>query len=235
MRSSNPADATATPSHLELVRELGMGGMATVWLARLDDGTGSRPVAVKKPHAFRAADPATLAILQDEARLAACIRHPNVVGFVDLVGGAEPALVMEWIDGVDLARLARAARRTGRRLPVDVVAAIARDLLAGLHAAHEARRDDGLGLGIVHRDVSPQNVLVGFDGVMRITDFGVAMAEGRQQYTEEGAIKGKLAYLAPEQLAGCCDRRTDLYALGAVVWELLTGERLRSLPASTRS
>jgi serine/threonine protein kinase len=219
---------TNTKPSFEIVRTLGIGGIATVYLARRDEGGTSQNVALKKPHAFLTEDPATFAILEDEAKLAACIRHPNVVGVLDFVGGDEPALVMEWIDGVELGKLARAASDTGRRLPVDVVAAIARDVLAGLHAAHESRDEDGVALDIVHRNVSPQNVLVGFDGSARITDFGVAKATSRQQHTEDGSIKGKLRYLAPEQLTSRCDRRTDVFAVGAVMWELLTGMRMRA-------
>jgi serine/threonine-protein kinase len=219
---------TNTNCNLEIVRTLGVGGMATVYLARRDEGGASRVVAVKKPHAFLAEDPATMAVLADEAQLGACIRHPNVVGVIDFVGGDEPALVMEWVDGVELGKLVRAAAQSGRPLPVDVVAAIACDVLAGLHAAHESRCADGLALDVVHRDVSPQNVLVGFDGSARITDFGVAQTACRPEHSEPGSIKGKLRYLAPEQLTGVCDRRADLYSVGAVVWELLTGERMRS-------
>jgi serine/threonine protein kinase len=141
---------------------------------------------------------------------------------------APPSMVMDWIEGVDLAELVRAPTQSGRRLPLDVVAAIACDVLAGLHAAHESRRDDGFALEIVHRDVSPQNILVGFDGVVRVTDFGVAKAAWRQQHTEHGAIKGKLAYIAPEQLTGLADRRSDVFGVGVVLWELLTGTRLRT-------
>ena len=213
---------------LEILRTLGTGGMATVYLARREDGGTSRPVAVKKLHPYLASDPGTLAVLEDEALLGASIRHPNVVSIIDFVRGDEPALIMEWIDGVDLGKLARAVALSGRRLPVDVVAAIARDVLAGLDAAHECRSEDGLSLDIVHRDVSPQNVLVGFDGVARVTDFGIAKAKWRKQYTEQGSIKGKLGYLAPEQLTGRCDRRTDIFGVGAVLWELLTGKRLRT-------
>ncbi|MDB5216207.1 MAG: serine/threonine protein kinase [Myxococcaceae bacterium] len=227
------SDTTMNDNHsFEIVRTLGVGGMATVYLARRDEGGTSRHVAVKKAHAFLAEDPASVAVLEDEAQLGACIRHPNVVRVIDFVAGSKqgeaPALVMEWIEGVDLGKLVRAAAAAGRRLPIDVVAAIARDLLAGLHAAHETRREDGLALEIVHRDVSPQNVLVGFDGVVRITDFGVAKAAWRQQHTEQGSIKGKLGYLAPEQLSGRCDRRSDVFSAGVVVWELLTGTRMRA-------
>ncbi len=218
-----------TNQSLEIGTQLGVGGMATVYLGHLVSSDGeSRRVAVKKPHAFLAADEAVLAVFEDEARLGASIQHPNVVRVIDFIGGEDPALVLEWVDGIDLAKLVRGAAKAGRRLPVDVVAAIARDVLAGLHAAHESRCERGAALEIVHRDVSPQNILVGFDGVVRVTDFGVAKAVGRLQHTEEGSIKGKLAYLAPEQLSGSCDRRADLYGVGAVIWELLTGERLRS-------
>ncbi len=217
-----------TSSNCQIVRTLGVGGMATVYLADLEEGGTTRRVAVKKPHPFLAADPATLAVLEDEAQLGACIRHPNVVGVIELVRGDEPALVMEWVEGVDLAALVRAAQAAGRRIPVDVAAAIARDMLAGLHAAHGARRADGLALHVVHRDVSPQNVLVGLDGIVRVADFGVAKAARRQQHTEEGSVKGKLGYLAPEQLGGRCDRRADVFGVGAVLWELLTGTRMRT-------
>jgi serine/threonine protein kinase len=216
----------------EIVKTLGVGGMATVYLARRDEGGRTRDVAVKKLHAFLAADSASVAVLEDEAQLGACIRHPNVVGVIDFIAATSetetPALVMEWIEGVDLSELVRVATKSGRRLPLDVVSAIACDVLAGLHAAHESRRDDGLALEIVHRDVSPQNILVGVDGVVRVTDFGVAKAAWRQQHTEHGAIKGKLGYLAPEQLTGLADRRSDVFGLGVVLWELLTGTRLRA-------
>ncbi len=216
-------------SKCQIVKTLGVGGMATVYLAELASEDGStRRVALKKPHAFLAQDAATLAVLEDEAQLGACIRHPNVVGVIELVRGDEPALVMEWVDGVDLAALVRAAQASGRPLPVDVAAAVARDMLSGLHAAHDSRRADGLALDIVHRDVSPQNVLVGLDGIVRVADFGVAKAAWRQQHTEQGSVKGKLGYLAPEQLGGRCDRRADVYGVGAVLWELLTGTRLRT-------
>jgi serine/threonine-protein kinase len=208
---------------LEIVRKLGAGGMATVYLARLD----GHDVAVKKLHAFLADDPASVAMMEDEARLMACVRHPNVVGVIDFEMGAEPTVVMEFVEGIDLGQLTRAASRLGIMLPLDVVAAITCDVLAGLHAAHECRRHD-LPLDIVHRDVSPHNVLVGLDGVARVTDFGVAMAAERTQHTEDGVIKGKLGYLAPEQLSSECDRRSDVYAVGAVLWELLTGSRLRA-------
>lgn len=216
----------------EMLRPLGVGGMATVHLGRVKVAGETRAVAIKRLHDFIAEDPVTAATLRDEAQLAAFVRHPNVVGVVDFIEGRDgtpSALVMEWVDGVDLATLRTAAERAGRRIPLDVVVAIARDVLEGLHAAHEARRGDGLPLDIVHRDVSPQNILVGIDGVIRITDFGIAKASWQTQSTELGTIKGKLSYMAPEQLEGGVDRRADLFGAGAVLWELLAGRRLRAV------
>ena len=200
--------------------------MATVYLAQRD----GRNVAVKELHDFLAEDPACLAMLADEARILGAIRHPNVVEMLGVIADEEgaSALVMEWVDGVSLTALVEALAATGRRLPLDVVVGLARDILAGLDAAHEARGPEGESLEIVHRDVSPQNVLVGFDGLARVIDFGVAKSSVRQQQTIQGAIKGKLGYLAPEQLDGRCDRTTDVFALGVVLWELLTGKRLRT-------
>jgi len=214
----------------EILGQLGVGGMANVHLARVMDGS-EKTVAIKRLHHFIAEDPTNVAILQDEAYLASCIRHPNVVRILDFlegVDGTAPALVMECIDGVNLAALSDAAFKSGRKLRLDVIVAIVCDVLAGLHAAHEARTDDGMALEIVHRDVSPQNILIGFDGVTRLTDFGVAKGAWRRQVTELGAIKGKLGYMAPEQLEGKADRRADLYSAGVVLWELLTGRRLRT-------
>jgi hypothetical protein len=122
-----------------------------------------------------------------------------------------------------------AAHRSTRPLPIDVTVAIVRDLLEGLHAAHETKSADGLSLDIIHRDVSPHNVLVGIDGVARVTDFGIAKSAWRREVTEMGAIKGKLAYMAPELLEAVVDRRSDLYGAGVVLWELLTGRRFRNV------
>jgi serine/threonine-protein kinase len=201
---------------LEIIRTLGIGGMATVYLAR----TGTREVAVKRLHPFLTEDPSCVAILEEEARLGASICHPNVVRVLDFVGGESPELVMEYVDGVDLGQLARAASAAGTKIPIDVVATIIRETLSGLAAAHAQ--------GVVHRDVSPQNILVGGDGLTRVTDFGIAKAAWIDRQTEAGAIKGKLGYLAPERLDGRCDVRSDLYAVGVVLWELLVGKRLRS-------
>ncbi len=201
---------------LEILRRLGAGGMATVYSARMHDGARSRRVAVKKPHPHCVEDPACAALFAEEARVGRRIDHPNVVRVLELVEGDDPAIVMELVEGVDLSRLVRTAASQGQRLPVDVASAIARDVLAGLEAAHAIK--------VVHRDVSPQNVLVGLDGVARLADFGAARTPA---HATERSLVGKLGYLAPEQLDGSADERTDIYGLGAVLWELLTCARLR--------
>jgi eukaryotic-like serine/threonine-protein kinase len=209
--------------------EIASGGMASVHLGRLIGPAGfARTVAIKRLHPQLAKDPEFSLMLLDEARLAARIRHPNVVSTLDVIAeGDELLLVMDYVHGDALSRLWKTARRAGRRIPPNVASSIVIDLLLGLHAAHEACDDEGRALGIVHRDVSPQNVLVGSDGVARVVDFGVAKASSRLQTTHDGQLKGKLAYMAPEQLLKQgVDRRSDVYAAGVVLWELLTGERL---------
>jgi serine/threonine protein kinase len=212
-----------------LYEEIARGGMAAVHLGRLLGPAGfSRTVAIKCLHPHLAADPDFVSMFLDEARLAARIRHPNVVPTLDIVStGGELFLVMEYVHGESLSRVLRAARTGSTLVPVPLVAAVVAGALHGLHAAHEATGESGEPLGIVHRDVSPQNILVGVDGVSRVLDFGVAKAVGRAQVTREGQIKGKMAYMAPEQvLAGDVDRRTDVYAAGVVLWEALSCQRL---------
>ena len=156
------------------------------------------------------------------------IRHPHVVQTLDVVShGGELLLVMDYVEGESLSRLLRALAAKQARIPATIAVAIAVGVLEGLHAAHEARSDGGELLNLVHRDVSPQNVLVGTDGVARLIDFGVAKAVGRSRETESGQVKGKLSYMSPEQVRGeDIDRRTDVFALSIVLWEMLTGRRL---------
>ena len=205
------------------------GGMATVHLGRLLGAVGfARTVAIKRLHPHLVTDPEIVAMLVDEARLVARIRHPNVVPTLDVVSeDGELFLVMEYVQGESLARLVRAPNSEDGRIPSDIVGTIFVGILHGLHAAHEARGERGELLGIVHRDVSPQNILVGVDGIPRLVDFGVAKAAGRVgEATRDGQIKGKLAYMAPEQVRGTTDRTTDIYAASVVLWEALTGRRL---------
>lgn len=201
------------------------GGMATVHLGKLLGTAGfSRDVAIKRLHPQYARDPEFVAMFLDEARLASRIGHPNVVPILDVVAeSGELFLVMELVVGESLAKLARTCPAG---LPLPIASSVVVGVLEGLHAAHEARGEEGEPLTIVHRDVSPQNVLVGSDGVARLIDFGVAKAAGNANATRDGQIKGKVAYMAPEQLnAAPIDRRADLYSVGVLLWELLTGRR----------
>src|ERR1700722_19538002 len=203
--------------------------MATVHLGRLLGHVGfARTVAIKRLHPKFAQDPDFVSMFLDEARLAARIRHPNVVPTIDVVAtSGELFLVMEYVQGESLARLVRISRDKDTLISPNVVTTIMAAVLQGLHAAHEARDERGDPLGIVHRDVSPQNILVGTDGMARVLDFGVAKAAGRIQTTRDGQLKGKLGYMAPEQIQGReVDRRTDVYAAGVVLWEVLTRQRL---------
>jgi serine/threonine protein kinase len=209
--------------------EIASGGMATVHFARLIGAQGfRRTVAAKRLLTHLTRDHDFALMLIDEARLAARIRHPNVVSTLDVVQtDNELILVMDYVHGESLAKLVRNAQVRGEAVPLPIVMAIMIDALHGLHAAHEARDERGEPLGIVHRDVSPQNLLVGTDGITRIADFGIAKAAGRTQTTRDGAVKGKLTYMAPEQLgAGDVTRATDVFAASVVLWELLTGQRL---------
>jgi eukaryotic-like serine/threonine-protein kinase len=208
---------------------IGTGGMASVHLGRLRGDAGfARLVAIKRLHDSFATDPSFVAMFTDEARLAARIRHPNVVPTLDVVASGDALFhVIEYVHGETVAKLAWAAKQARQSVPVDVVVRIICDALLGLHAAHEATDEQGQALCLVHRDVSPQNVIVGVDGVTRVLDFGVAKARGVSQTTKSGGIKGKVGYMPPEQLYGePVDRRADIYAAGVVLWELVAGKRL---------
>jgi hypothetical protein len=209
--------------------EIAAGGMATVHLGRLLGPVGfAKTVAIKRLHPQFAKDPEFVAMFLDEARLAARIQHPNVVSTLDVVSqDGELFLVMEYIEGESLARLIRGVRANGTRLPPTLVGSVMSAALYGLHAAHEAKGPDGAPLGIIHRDISPQNIHIGLDGVSRVLDFGVAKATNRAQITREGQLKGKLPYMAPEQIMeDDFDRRVDVYAAGVVLWEALCAKRL---------
>ena len=210
--------------------KIASGGMASVHFGRLTGAIGfTRTVAIKRLHPHLLEDPDFVKTMIDEARLSARIHHPNVVSTLDVVATAsELLIVMEYVRGDSVARLARGDAPSGTKsVPLPIVSAIAAGALQGLHAAHEATSDLGTPLEIVHRDVSPQNILVGIDGTARIIDFGVAKAAGRLQTTSEGVLKGKLPYMAPEQLRGLpMTRRADVYAMGVVLWQLLTGRKL---------
>jgi eukaryotic-like serine/threonine-protein kinase len=213
-----------------LFDEIAAGGMATIHLGRLVGPVGfSRTVAIKTLHPQFAKDPEFVEMFLEEARLASRIQHPNVISTVDVATAeGEVFLVMEYVAGESLAKLVRSALKKGDPMPVEVAVSVLSGMLHGLHATHEAKNEQLEAMHIVHRDVSPQNVLVGLDGVARIFDFGVAKAAAmRTQSTSDGQMKGKLSYMSPEQLnSRDVDRRTDVFAAGVVAWECLAGRRL---------
>ncbi|WP_394833285.1 protein kinase [Pendulispora rubella] len=216
--------APLTLGRYTLFGELAAGGMATVYLGRVRGAVGfGRTVAIKRLHPHLARDPELVSRFVDEARLVARVHHPNVVPTLDVVAqDGEIFLVLEYVKGESLAGLLRASVLAGTTIPVAVALSILVGALNGLHAAHEARDEKGEPLHIVHRDVSPQNVLVGADGIARVLDFGVAKAQGRLfGTTRDGHLKGKVPYMAPEQISGAATQQTDVYAAGVVLWEAL--------------
>ncbi len=229
--SQNPGSGVIKPQWLgryEVLDEIAQGGMATVYLGRARGAANfERLVAVKVCLPHLRGDEEFAGMFLDEARLAARIHHPNVVATLDVGDEEALYLVMEYIEGDKLSTLIKRASIKQQRIPLGVTARIMIDALSGLHAAHELKDALGDALQLVHRDVSPHNVLVGVDGIARISDFGIAKAEARATVTREGSLKGKMSYMAPEQLAGKpVDRRADIYAAGVVLWECLAGRRL---------
>jgi serine/threonine protein kinase len=211
----------------ELLRKIASGGMGQVFLAR-ERSSVERLVVLKLILPHLAEDEEFLSMFLEEARLVARLQHPNLVTILDLseVEGRH-CLAMEYVQGDDVRRLDKQARLKGRLLPPGLVLRIISEAAAGLDYAHKARDAQGNPLKLVHRDVSPQNILVGFDGAVKIIDFGVAKAAGSGQQTATGVLKGKYPYMSPEQASGHhVDARSDQFALGVVMWELLTGKRL---------
>ena len=211
-----------------LFRPFAKGGMASIHLGRLIGPVGfTRLVAMKVLHPL-CADHEHYTMLLDEARISSRVRHPNVVQTLDVVHDDQRVcIVMEYVHGVDLSSAVYGAKRLGESMPPNIASSVLVDVLKGLHAAHEARAEDGQSLGLVHRDVSPHNVVVGVDGIARVLDFGIAKVLRKDHVTAEGLVKGKVAYMAPEQLVGgVLTRQSDVYAAGVVLWEALTGKRL---------
>lgn len=213
----------------ELLVELASGGMATVYLARAADGRDAPLVAIKRPHRHLAKDKTFLSMLVDEARLASAIRHDNVVKVKELgFDAGEPFIVMDYVEGASLADVRKELGAVGRALDPRIAVRIALDALAGLQAAHVLHDPSGKHLQIVHRDVSPHNVLIGCEGLARLTDFGIAKANDRVQVTQTHEVKGKLAYLAPERIdkRRLCTVQSDVFSMAVVLWECIAGRRL---------
>ncbi|MDB4990718.1 MAG: Serine/threonine protein kinase PrkC, regulator of stationary phase [Myxococcaceae bacterium] len=213
----------------EIIAKLREGGMATLYLARHTAASGaSRHVAIKVIHPRLASDEQFRQMFLDEAMLASRIEHPNVVR-VEELGKHEGAhfLTMEFVHGCSLAQLQRVLLAQKRRLAPAFAARIVMHVAEGLHVAHELCDDTGRLLNVVHRDVTPENILLAYDGHVKLIDFGIAKAYGRRHRTQDGLLKGKFRYMAPEQaLSKTIDRRVDIYQLGIVLWEMLTLRRL---------
>jgi len=203
--------------------------MATLLLGRRQGVAGfTRHVAIKAIHPHLARDQAFVRMFVDEALLSSKLQHPNIVHVEELVEvGGSYFLIMEYVPGCSLADLVRHIGKSQRRVSPDLAVAIAMRVADGLHAAHEAKDDSGQSLNVVHRDISPQNILLAFAGYIKVIDFGIAKAQTQRDKTAVGVLKGKYRYMSPEQASGKpVDRRTDVYALGIVLWEMLTMKRL---------
>jgi serine/threonine-protein kinase len=229
-----PSYGAPTPQSLgkyRFIATLGHGGMAEVFLAVARGPAGfNKLVVIKRLRPNLADDPQLSEMFLDEARLAARLNHKNVVqtNEVDLVDG-QYFMAMEYLDGQPLHRVLGRARETNRKVLTSVILRVAAEALQGLHYAHDLTDYDGRPLGIVHRDVSPQNVFVTYDGQVKIVDFGIAKAARRAVETDTGVIKGKLSYMAPEQAflpSAEIDRRADVFSVGVLLWEMLAGRRL---------
>lgn len=214
---------------VEIVARLRAGGMAALYLGRRQGAGGfSKDIAIKVIHTHLASDQSFVEMFVDEARLSARIDHPNVVRVESLRQhkGAY-CLLMEFVHGTSLSQMMGTLKKRDMRFSPELAVAIATRVADGLHAAHELLNPDGTAAGVVHRDVSPANVLVGYRGDVKLIDFGIAKATQRLHQTEAAGLKGKIAYMSPEQAFGRdVDRRTDVYALGIVLWEMLTMRRL---------
>lgn len=212
-----------------IVDEIGIGGMASVHLARMDGPGGFQKwVAIKKIHPHLVEDESFVQMFLDEARVAARISHPNVATVFDL-GKHEDTywIAMEYLHGEPLREVMRRTEELGTAMPPEIACRVIADAAEGLHAAHELLGKKGEKLGLVHRDVTPHNLFVTYNGVTKVVDFGIAKFSSRMSHTRAGTLKGKLAYMSPEQVHGeGIDHRTDIFALGVVLWELTTGQRL---------
>ena len=224
LQVTTPPEGRKRFGRYTLLYKFAAGGMANLYVAKLDGADGfEKRVAIKVIHEHLISDPEFVKMFIDEARIASRISHPNVVQTIELGRfGKTHFMAMEYVDGESLTSVLRRTRPT----PAFCARVIA-DVAAGLHAAHELRGQDGELLNVVHRDVSPQNILISYDGAVKVVDFGVARARGRL-HTTSGGVKGKVSYMAPEQIdaPATVDRRADVFALGIVLWEATTRTRL---------
>lgn len=213
----------------ELLHVAGKGGMAEVWRAVLHDGTTTRPVAVKRILFDIQRDPAIVALFKEEARVGSQLRHPNIVRVLEF-GRDESGsyfLVLEWVEGMDFLEYMRSFHATGVHVPWQAVAAFGYQALRGLTAAHERLDSRGNIRPVIHRDLSPSNLLLGIDGILKIADFGLSRATDRATMTFPNIIKGKVSYTAPELTTGQrASTLSDIYCLGVTLWESLAARKL---------
>lgn len=218
----------------ELLEQIGRGGMAIVWRAVTHGATGfRRPVAIKRIDAAFKGYPEVTAMFVEEARVGSALRHPNVVQIHDfgIDEGGDHYLVTEWVEGLHLGDWVQRMRVAERETPWPLVAAIGIEVLRALNAAHERRDDQGRPAPILHRDVTPPNILLDESGVVKLADFGMARAMDRGRMTRPDVVKGKLSYLAPELVLGEAPSvQSDLFSLGVVMWEALAMKRLFDAP-----
>src|SRR5580658_7342034 len=212
-----------------VVEKLESGGMAEVFRAESEGLQGfKKQVAIKRVLPHLSEKKKFISMFLDEARLSAHLSHSNCVQVFDIgVGDNAYFIVMEYVDGANLKAIAESLRKNGREFPVQPASLIALEICKGLSYAHELRDPNGVDLKIVHRDMSPPNVLVTKYGEIKIVDFGLAKANSQLERSEPGIIKGKFSYLSPEAaMGGEVDARTDIFAVGIILWELLAGQRL---------
>src|SRR5215831_4452628 len=233
-----PAEATGTVStsgpdrfgQYEILERIASGGMAELYKARLSGVEGfQKIVAIKKIVPHLADNEEFIAMFANEAKLAAQLNHPHIVHIFDLgkIEGGGYFIAMEYVDGRDLRGLLHAAQEVGSPLPIPLAVYVASKVAAALDYAHRRRDPDGRDMSIVHRDVSPQNILISYEGDIKLCDFGIAKAASKASTTQSGALKGKVQYMSPEQAWGRpIDRRSDLFSLGSVLFEMLTGQKL---------
>ncbi|HEV8549041.1 MAG TPA: serine/threonine-protein kinase [Polyangiaceae bacterium] len=218
----------ATLDGYQLVARLGRGGMAEIMLASRPGIYGPELVVIKRLHEEDAEDPVILRMFLDESRLSLLLRHPNIVRS-DALGLIEDrhALAMEYLEGQPLQVVLKRCATLGRQLPLEVIIPAFADMLDGLHHAHELRGEAGRELGVIHRDVSPHNLFATTFGTLKLLDFGIAKTRIQENRTRTGLLKGKVAYMAPEQAHGArVDRRADVWSAGVTLWEAITGTRL---------
>jgi eukaryotic-like serine/threonine-protein kinase len=221
--------ATQELGKYEILKRLATGGMADLWLARAQGIEGfERHVVIKRIRAEREGEPRMVEMFLAEARLAAKLHHNNIVQVHDVgIEDGKPYFAMEYVHGVDVRQLLEVVHRRREMIPIDHVVTIGTSIASALHHTHERIGADRTPLGIVHRDITPGNVLIAFDGTVKVADFGIAKVAIHGVETEPGVRKGKVPYMSPEQCVGApIDRRSDVFGLGILLYELTTARRL---------